>query len=61
MLTNDELKSLPLFSTLGPADIIELARVAADINVGPGEYLVHEGDEAALFVVIWERSTSPNS
>jgi thioredoxin reductase (NADPH) len=52
MLTHDQLKSVSLFSSLGPEQIDDLIKVAADINVGPGDYVVNEGDEAALFAVL---------
>jgi thioredoxin reductase (NADPH) len=52
MLTTDELTTIPLFSTLGPAQLADIARGAADIHAGAGEYVVHEGDEPALFIVL---------
>ena len=52
MLTTDELAAVPLFSTLPPAKIGEIAKLAADIHLGPGQYAVHEGDGPALFIVI---------
>jgi len=52
MLTTDELAAIPLFSTLQEADLANLARTAADIHLAAGEYVVNEGDEPALFVVL---------
>ena len=52
MLTTDELTAIPLFSSLGTAQLADIARLAADIHVGAGEYVVHEGDEPALFIVL---------
>lgn len=52
MLTTEELAAIPLFSTLSPVELRDLARSSADIHVGTGEYVVHEGDEPALFVVL---------
>ncbi len=52
MFTTDDLKAVPLFATLDPARLADLERSAADIQVGVGEYVVHEGDEAALLVVL---------
>ena len=52
MLTADELSTIPLFSPLPAAGLADLARGAADIHLKPGEYAAHEGDEAALFVVL---------
>ena len=52
MFTTDELAALPLFATLPPTKLTEIARQAADIRLGPGEYAVHEGEDPALFVVL---------
>lgn len=52
MLTTDELKAIPLFATLDDSEIAELGRSAADIRLGAGDYVVHEGDEPALLVVL---------
>ena len=52
MLTADELKSIPLFSTLDASALGDLVQAAADIHLGAGEYAVHEGEAPALFVVL---------
>lgn len=52
MLTADELKSIPLFSTLEASALGDLAQASADIHLGAGEYAVHEGEAPALFVVL---------
>jgi thioredoxin reductase (NADPH) len=52
VLTNDELSAIPLFASLPAAALSDLARVSADIKLNAGEYCVHEGDAAALFVVL---------
>jgi thioredoxin reductase (NADPH) len=52
MLTPDEIGLVKVFADLGPADRERLCRVAADIGVGPGEYVAHEGDGPALFGVL---------
>jgi len=52
MLTIDELAAIPLFSTLPPAELKDLAKAAADIHLGAGEYAVHEGEEPALYIVL---------
>jgi thioredoxin reductase (NADPH) len=52
MLTVDELASVPLLSTVPPRELESLARRAADIRLGTGEYSVHEGEERALFIVL---------
>ena len=52
MFTPDELAAIPLFATLPPAKLAEIARQAADIRLGPGDYAVHEGEDPALFIVM---------
>ncbi|MBA2385271.1 MAG: FAD-dependent oxidoreductase [Actinobacteria bacterium] len=52
MVTADEIAEITIFAALDPRDRERLARVAADINLGPGEYAVHEGEERALFAVL---------
>jgi thioredoxin reductase (NADPH) len=52
MLTIDEVSTVPLFSTLPPANLERLARTSADIHLNSGEFAVHEGGEPALFAVL---------
>lgn len=53
MLTTDEIRTVPLFSTLATPELELLARTSADIRLGAGEYAVHEGDtERVLFAVL---------
>jgi thioredoxin reductase (NADPH) len=52
MLTSDELAAIPIFSTLSPVALADVARAAADIYLSAGEYAVYEGEPAALFVVL---------
>lgn len=52
MLTIDELAAVPLFSTLPAAELARLALAAADLELAPGEFAVHEGGEGALFAVL---------
>ena len=52
MLTPDELAAIPIFSTLSPVALADVARAAADIYLGAGEYAVYEGEPPALFVVL---------
>ncbi|MEP0323535.1 FAD-dependent oxidoreductase [Bauldia litoralis] len=52
MLTTDELAAFPVFSGLRPDQIGEVTKHAADIVVGSGQYVVHDGDEAAFYLVI---------
>ena len=52
MVTADEIAGVSIFSGLSPVERERLARLAADIRLGPGEYAVHAGDERALFAVL---------
>lgn len=52
MLTTDDLAAVPLFSTLKAAELAELCRASADIHLSTGEYVVHEGEEPALLIVL---------
>ena len=52
MVTVEEIGRFDVFAALAPADCERLCRVAADIWLVPGEYVVHEGDERALFGVL---------
>lgn len=52
MVTVEELRRFAVFAALELADCERLCRVAADISLGRGEYVVHEGDERALFGVL---------
>jgi thioredoxin reductase (NADPH) len=52
MLTADEIAGVSIFAELGPVERERLARAAADIRLVPGEFLVHAGDERALFAVL---------
>jgi thioredoxin reductase (NADPH) len=49
VLTADDIGLIKVFADLEPAQRERLCRVAADISVGPGEYVSHEGDGPALF------------
>jgi len=52
MLTMDDVRAVPLFSSLPDAELERLVRTSADISLRPGEYAVHEGGERALFAVL---------
>jgi thioredoxin reductase (NADPH) len=52
MLTADDLRSVPLFSTLAESELERLAQKGADLHLGAGEFAVHEGGERALYAVI---------
>ena len=52
MFTTDEVRAIPIFSTILDADLECLAKSAADIQLAAGEFAVHEGDERAFYPVI---------
>ena len=52
MLTIDDVRAIPLFSTLAAAELERLAQNSADLHLGAGEFAVHEGGERALFAVL---------
>jgi thioredoxin reductase (NADPH) len=53
MLTIDDVRAIPLFSTLAVPELERLARTSADLHLGAGEYAAYEGGaERALFAVL---------
>jgi thioredoxin reductase (NADPH) len=52
MLTLDDIRAVPLFSTLAETELSLLARTSGDVHLSAGEFAVHEGGEPALFVVL---------
>jgi thioredoxin reductase (NADPH) len=52
MLSVDELRKIPLFSSLLPKELDYLARTVPDIRVERGDYVAHEGDSPCLVVVV---------
>ena len=52
MVTADEIGTIPIFASLGPAERERLSRAAADVTLVEGEYAAHEGGERALFAVL---------
>lgn len=52
MITPDELLKIQLFSKLDGKALEYLANSVEDIRLIEGEYLTHEGDERALYVII---------
>ena len=52
MLTTDDIRGIPLFSTLASTELDLLARTSADLRLGAGEFAVHEGGEGALYAVL---------
>jgi len=52
MLTIDDIRAIPLFSTLAVTELERLARTSADLHLGAGEFAVHEGGDRALYAVL---------
>jgi thioredoxin reductase (NADPH) len=52
MFTTDEVRAVPILSAIPPSELERLAKTAADIQLSPGEFAVHEGDERAFYAVI---------
>src|SRR5436305_13514300 len=52
MVTADEIRAVKVFECLDEAACQRLARVAADLNLVPGEFAAEEGAERALFAVL---------
>jgi thioredoxin reductase (NADPH) len=52
MLTIDDVRTIPLFSTLPVTELERLAQTSADLHLGAGEFAVPEGGERALFAVL---------
>jgi thioredoxin reductase (NADPH) len=53
MLTIDDVRAIPLFSTLAEPELARLAQTSADLRLAAGEYAAYEGeDERALFAVL---------
>src|SRR5690348_10678109 len=52
MLTAEDLRAIPVFSSVPPAELERLARTAADIHLAAGEFAVAEGGERALYAVL---------
>ena len=52
MLTADEIAGIPIFETLTQPQRDRLARIAADLRPNAGEFVIHTGDERALYAVL---------
>src|SRR5215468_3132341 len=55
MLTIDDVRTIPMFSTLPASDLERLAQTSADLRLAVGEWAVSEGEERALFAVLTGR------
>lgn len=52
MIDPDTLAALPLFAGLPPERLAHVADHAADLELAPGAYVMHEGEIPAFFVVL---------
>ena len=52
MLTIDDIRAIPLFSTLAVTELERLAQTSADLHLSAGEFAVHEGGDRALYAVL---------
>jgi thioredoxin reductase (NADPH) len=52
ILTIDDIRTIPLFSTLTGNALEHLAQTSADLHLCAGEFAVHEGGERALYAVL---------
>ena len=50
------LRRVPLFSTLGPAELSQLLDSAASVHLRPGEEIFAEGEPAQAFYIVMEGS-----
>ena len=55
MLTIDDVRAIPLFSTLATTELQRLAQTSADLHLGAGEFAVPEGGDRALYAVLARR------
>jgi thioredoxin reductase (NADPH) len=52
MLTIDDIRAIPLFSTLAVPELERLAQTSADLHLAAGEFAVPEGGDRALYAVL---------
>ena len=52
MITPDLLKDVPLFAEVPAAELSTIAARAADIHLRDGEWLIHEGEAPAFFILL---------
>ena len=52
MLTIDDIRAVPLFSTLADEELRRLAATSADLHLSAGEFAVHEGGDRALYALL---------
>jgi thioredoxin reductase (NADPH) len=52
MITADELRRVPLFATLPDSEAVALATRLADVRLREGDWLIHEGEQPAFFLLL---------
>src|ERR1700694_348682 len=52
MITPDLLKDVPLFAEVPATELATIAGRAADIDLRDGEWLIHEGEAPAFFILL---------
>jgi thioredoxin reductase (NADPH) len=52
MLTIEDVRAVPLFSTLAAPELERLAKTSADLHLATGEFAVPEGGDRALYAVL---------
>jgi thioredoxin reductase (NADPH) len=52
MITSKDLEQFPVFAGVEEQERRRLARLAADIHLEPGEWLIREGEEPRFFVIL---------
>jgi len=52
MITPDLLKDVPLFAEVPATELATIAGRAADIQLREGEWLIHEGEATAFFILL---------
>src|ERR1700730_18261332 len=52
MITPDFLKDVPLFAEVPATELATIAARAADIQLREGEWLIHEGEAPAFFILL---------
>jgi thioredoxin reductase (NADPH) len=52
VVTQDEIAGVTIFAVLDETERERLSRLAADIHLDPGEFLIHAGEDRALFAVL---------
>ena len=52
MVTVDELRSIPLFSTLPDDEAVTVASRLADVRLRTGDWLIHEGEQPSFFLLL---------